>query len=93
MLKYEDIEIGDVVCVRTESGDMDVKTLGIVTHKLEKSSYEPMRVIEVRHHYYELHGKKVFAPKELIKLTSRQVYHVMNLMGSWKHFENIQIKR
>ena len=48
MLKYEDIEIGDVVCVRTESGDMDVKTLGIVIHKLEKSSYEPMRVIEVK---------------------------------------------
>ena len=74
---YEEIEVGDIVCALTESGDIDVKTLGMVSSKLEKSSYEPMRVICVDH-FYDVQNRSgfgCFAPKNLVKLDIKKLYH------------------
>ena len=94
-MNYEDFDIGDIVCAKTTENDIDVKTLGMITKKLPKSDYESMRVICVSH-YYDVQnnaGFGCFAPRELIKLSTAQLYHIMRVMNSWKHFENIKIKR
>jgi hypothetical protein len=96
ILNYEEIEVGDIVCAKTESGDIDVKTLGIVAKKLDKSIYDDMRVIKVDF----LYPKKVtsffpgiYAPKELIKLNTKQLYHIMKCDSLFRVYANQKVKR
>ena len=95
-LRYEDIEVGDIVCAKTESNDIDVKTLGRVSKKLGKSDYELMKVIYVDHFYQEkqnYYNYGLFAPQDLIKLDVKQLYHIILCDRSWSKFENIPIRR
>lgn len=93
---YEELKIGDIVCAKTENGDLDVNTLGQITKILPKSEYEDMKVIIV-HHYYEEKSKTpgfdYYSPKELAILDVRILYHIMCLGPKWQHHENILIRR
>lgn len=94
-MKYEEIEVGDIVCAKTVFGDLDIKTLGQVIEKLEKSSYDEMKVICVSH-YYNVQNVANFgdyAPKELSKLDVQILYKIMNTQKSFSHFSNLAIRR
>lgn len=89
---YEELKIGDIVCAKTENGDLDVKTLGQITKILPKSEYEGMTVITVAHYYEGMNnrsGYTHYAPKDLSLLDTRILYHIMCLMPKWQYHENI----
>ena len=94
---YDDIQIGDIVCVKLNDGYMDVNSLGQVIRKLDKSIYDDMKVIGVDYFHRTRQLSReypgIYAPNELVKLSTQQLYHIVKCEQIWKYHTNIQIKR
>lgn len=96
-LSYDDIHIGEIVCAKLNDVDIDVNSLGQVIKKLDKSIYDDMKVIGVDYFHRTRQLSReypgIYAPNELVKLSIKQLYHIMKYEQIWKYHTNIQIKR
>lgn len=82
-------EEGDIVAVRIDSEYIDAKSVGQVTKVLPPSSYQNMRTVIVWHRRPYLYNQSgTYAPKNLVKLDAKLLYHLWCLESSWPIYEN-----
>lgn len=84
-------EIGDVVAIKIDNeGNIDAKSVGTISQILpahERDSMKTITVVYKKPYNYNPWG--VYAPKDIVKLTPRLVYHLWMLEDKWKYHENI----
>ena len=87
MTNQTDFKVGDIVIQRTDNGDLDSRTLGIVLTVFDNS----LSVIPKHQQYARTFSDGTYhLPKnKAVVADARLVYHLWELESKWKRFEDL----
>jgi len=87
-------EIGDIVAIKTETGDIDCKSIGKIDSIISVSDPKKIKTVRIDHLVpYNFNIWSVQLEDSLVKLDVQTLYRLWKYEKSFNHYENIQIRR